>query len=161
RRPRARRPAQGRRGGEGRGPRDRGRRTRRRSGTGPRRRAAARAAGGDAVGAPRTGRIIRGGEMTDTIAPVAAPFTDKWARASATPTVEAYHTAIRKLVAERFAASGKTWEEFVHDPELALTRADFEKVEADLLATGYKFEISAIVSATEDPDKYKPLESSG
>jgi hypothetical protein len=99
--------------------------------------------------------------MTDTIAPVAAPFTDKWARASATPTVEAYHTAIRRLVAERFAASGKTWEEFVHDPEHALTRADFEQVEADLLATGYKFEISAIVSAVEEPDKYKPLESSG
>ena len=99
--------------------------------------------------------------MTDTITPVAAPFTDKWARASATPTVEAYHAAIRKLVAERFAASGKAWEDFVHDPEHALTREDFEQVEADLLATGYRFEISAIVSATEEPDKYKPLESAG
>jgi hypothetical protein len=93
--------------------------------------------------------------MTDTRVGV-TPHADKWARVSATPTVEAYHTAIRTLVAERLAASGKTWEEAVHDPALALTRADFEQIEADLLATGYRFEMSAVVSRTEDPDKYKP-----
>jgi hypothetical protein len=86
------------------------------------------------------------------------PYPDKWARESATPTVEAYHTAIRKLVAERFAQSGKSWEEAVQDPSLELTREDFEKVEADLLATGYRFEMSATVSLKEAPDKYKPLE---
>ena len=98
--------------------------------------------------------------MTDTATPAAgtAPYPDKWARESATPTVEAFHTAIRKLVAERFAASGKSWEEVVHDPAFELTREDFEKVEADLLATGYRFEMSAVVSLTEDPDKYKPAE---
>jgi phosphohistidine swiveling domain-containing protein len=98
--------------------------------------------------------------MTDTTAtaPQAAPYPDKWARAAATPTVEAFHTAIRKLVAERFAASGKSWEELVHDPTFELTREDFEKVEADLLATGYRFDISAVVSQKEAPDKYKPLE---
>jgi phosphohistidine swiveling domain-containing protein len=98
--------------------------------------------------------------MTDTTAtaPQAAPYPDKWARAAATPTVEAFHTAIRKLVAERFAASGKSWEELVHDPTFELTREDFEKVEADLLATGYRFDISATVSQKEAPDKYKPLE---
>lgn len=98
--------------------------------------------------------------MTDTAVTEQAvrPYPDKWSRASATPTVEAFHSAIRKLVAERFAASGKSWEEVVHDPELALTREDFEKVEADLLASGYRFEMSATVSVKEDPDKYKPLE---
>jgi hypothetical protein len=95
--------------------------------------------------------------MTDTAAPEARPYPDKWARASATPTVEAFHTAIRALVAERFAATGKTWEECVHDPALALTREDFEAVEAGLLATGYRFEMSATVSGTEAPDKYKPV----
>jgi hypothetical protein len=85
------------------------------------------------------------------------PYPDKWARESGTPIVEAYHTAIRKLVAERFAQSGKSWEEAVQDPSLELTREDFEKVEADLLATGYRFEMSAIVSAKEDPEKYKPV----
>lgn len=95
--------------------------------------------------------------MTDTAAPPARPYPDKWARASATPTVEAFHTAIRALVAERFAASGKSWEDCVHDPAFELTREDFERVEADLLATGYRFETSATVSLKEQPDKYKPL----
>jgi hypothetical protein len=93
--------------------------------------------------------------MTDSTAPVARPYPDKWARASATPTVEAFHSAIRALVAERFAASGKSWEECVHDPAYALTAEDFKKVEGDLLGTGYRFEMSAIVSATEAPEKYK------
>jgi phosphohistidine swiveling domain-containing protein len=93
--------------------------------------------------------------MTDSAA--TAPYPDKWARESGTPTVEAFHTAIRKLVAERFAASGKNWEEAVLDPSLELTREDFEKVEADLLATGYLFEMSAVVSVTESPEKYKPV----
>jgi phosphohistidine swiveling domain-containing protein len=87
----------------------------------------------------------------------ARPFPDKWARESATPTVEKYHSAIRALVAERLAASGKSWEEAVVDPELALTREDFEKVEAELLAEGYKFDVSATISLREEPDKYKPL----
>ncbi len=97
--------------------------------------------------------------MTDTAGSAlgASPFPDKWPRESGTPIVERYHTAIRRLVAERFAASGKTWQEAVHDPALELTRADFEKVEADLLATGYRFEMSAVVSLQEEPAKYKPV----
>jgi phosphohistidine swiveling domain-containing protein len=87
----------------------------------------------------------------------ARPYPDKWARESATPTVEKYHSAIRALIAERLAASGKSWEQAVVDPELALTREDFEKVEAELLAEGYKFDVSATISLKEEPDKYKPL----
>jgi hypothetical protein len=84
-------------------------------------------------------------------------FADKWPRASQMEIVERYHEAIRALVAERFAATGKAWEDVVHDPALELTREDFEKVEADLLATGYRFEVSAVVSLKEEPGKYKPL----
>jgi hypothetical protein len=94
--------------------------------------------------------------MSDTAAP-AQPVSDKWPRESATPTVEAYHTAIRALVADRLAASDMSWEEAVVDPALELTREDFENVEADLLATGYRFEVSATVSLKEEPEKYKPL----
>ncbi len=99
--------------------------------------------------------------MTDAqaTAPATGLFADKWARPAATPTVEAYHTAIRALVAERFAASGASWQDAVHDPVNELTREDFEKIEADLLATGYRFEMSAVVSAQEEPDKYKPVEA--
>jgi hypothetical protein len=82
---------------------------------------------------------------------------DKWPRASQTEIVERYHTAIRAIVAERFAASGRAWSDVVHDPAFELTREDFERVEADLLATGYRFEVSAVVSLKEAPNKYKPL----
>jgi hypothetical protein len=86
-----------------------------------------------------------------------APFPDKWPRASQTDIVERYHGEVRKLVAERFAASRKDWAELVHDPASELTREDFERIEADLLATGYRFEVSAVVSLQEEPGKYKPL----
>lgn len=86
---------------------------------------------------------------------------DKWGKQAMTPTVEFYHAAIRKAVAEKFAASGKTWEEAVVDPSLELTHADFERIEQELLATGYRFETSAQISFIEEPDKYKPLATVG
>lgn len=82
---------------------------------------------------------------------------DKWGKQAMTPTVEFFHAAIRRLVADRFAASGKTWQEAVLDPDLELTRADFEKIEQELLDTGYRFETSAQISFIEEPDKYKPV----
>lgn len=86
----------------------------------------------------------------------AGVIPDKWGGEAMNPTVEFFHSAIRKVVAERLAASGKTWEEAVVDPSLELTREDFVRIEADMLATGYRFEASAQVSAVEEPDKYKP-----
>jgi phosphohistidine swiveling domain-containing protein len=86
---------------------------------------------------------------------------DKWGKSAMSEVLEFYHSAIRKLVAEKFAASGKTWQEAVQDPALELTRADFEKIEADLLATGYRFTMSAQVSIEEEPDKYKPIAGVG
>jgi hypothetical protein len=82
---------------------------------------------------------------------------DKWGKPAMSEVLEFYHSAIRQLVAEKFAASGKTWQEAVQDPALELTRADFEKIEADLLATGYRFTMSAQVSIEEEPEKYKPI----
>jgi hypothetical protein len=90
--------------------------------------------------------------MTET-----AAFQDAWPKPSATPVVEAYHTAIRKLAADRLGADGRRWEDVVHGPAFQLTAADFEQIEADLLVTGYRFEMSAIVSLQEAPDKYKPV----
>lgn len=83
-------------------------------------------------------------------------YRDAWPSAAKAPTVAAFHGAVRKLAAERFAASGKSWEEAVHDRSLQLTREDFERIEADLLATGHRFEASATVSYEEAPEKYKP-----
>ncbi|MCL3818619.1 PEP-utilizing enzyme [Aeromicrobium wangtongii] len=74
-----------------------------------------------------------------------------------TPTVEHFHRAVREVVAERFAASGRAWEDFVHDPACEITAEDLQAVEKSLLDTGYTFETSAHVSLAESPEKYKPL----
>jgi hypothetical protein len=98
--------------------------------------------------------------VTDTSAPPTTTeqgaVPDKWGGKAMTPTVEFFHSAVRRLVAERFAASGKSWEEAVTDSAMELTREDFERIEADMLATGYLFEYSAQVSFTEAPEKHKP-----
>jgi len=86
-------------------------------------------------------------------------YRDAWPRDPQAPVVAAFHGAIRKLAAERFAATGKRWEEVVHDRSLQLTREDFEKIEADLLATGHRFEASADITYAEAPEKHKPMAS--
>ena len=79
----------------------------------------------------------------------AGAIPDKWGGKAMMPTVEFFHSAVRQLVAERWASSGKSWEEAVVDPSFELTRDDFARIEADMLATGYRFEASAEVSAME------------
>lgn len=95
--------------------------------------------------------------MSETETVAARPYPDQWPRESATPVVERYHSAVRALAAEKFAASGKSWEEAVESGVLMPTREELEKIEADLLAEGYKFDVSATISLKEEPDKYKPL----
>ncbi|MBK5220790.1 MAG: hypothetical protein JJE35_13590 [Thermoleophilia bacterium] len=84
-----------------------------------------------------------------------AGLQDKYAVEAATPTVRGFHAAIRGRVAERFAVSGLTWEEFVFNPEFELSTEDLAAVEAEMLGEGYRFDHSAQVSVTEQPDKYK------
>jgi hypothetical protein len=79
----------------------------------------------------------------------------KWGSEHATPSVKAFHTSIRARVAEKFAQTGKPWEQAVFDPAFALTSEDYAAVEAELLDTGYRFDHSAQISVVEHPDKYK------
>lgn len=84
--------------------------------------------------------------------------SNKYGDAEATASSRAFNSAIRALVKQRLAASGNDWNSFVFDRSYDLiTATDFEMVEADLLATGHRFDISAVISAREAPHKYKPL----
>jgi hypothetical protein len=83
-------------------------------------------------------------------------YHDAWPKVAEFPVVEAFHTAARKLAEERYAADGRPWSEVVLDRSLQLTREDFERIEAELLATGHRFESSAMVSFEEEPEKYNP-----
>jgi phosphohistidine swiveling domain-containing protein len=87
-----------------------------------------------------------------------AGLEDKYAVEAATPTVRTFHAAVRALTAERFEASGKSWEEFVFDPQYELTFDDFAAIERGLLDTGYRFDFSAQASLKEEPEKYKGIQ---
>ena len=83
---------------------------------------------------------------------------NKYGAAEETRTTKAYHDAIRALVKTKLAEAGGDWSSFVFDKSYDLiTWDEMAKIEADLLATGYRFDISAVISAKEAPDKYKPL----
>ena len=70
----------------------------------------------------------------------------------------AFHHSIRAAVREKFEASGMDWKDFVFgNSNCLLTEVDFAHVEAKLLASGHRFDVSAIISATEAPEKYKAL----
>lgn len=82
----------------------------------------------------------------------------KWGHEPQSVSVTFFHRRVRELVQERLAESGKNWEDAVWDESLNLTREDFEKIEAELLATGHRFDFSARISLEESPDKYKAPE---
>jgi len=89
---------------------------------------------------------------------LATQSTEKWAKPAMTPTVEYFHSRLRQIVAERLAASGKTWEQCVEDQDLELATADFQAVDHALLDSGYRYESSAQISLAENPEKYRPRE---
>ena len=69
---------------------------------------------------------------------------------------EAYNSAVKDIVRKRFAEANCEWNDFVFGVGNAtITKADMERIEAQLLANGYRFEPSAISSSIERPEAYK------
>jgi len=82
--------------------------------------------------------------------------SDKYARESTFALVEAFNSAMKDLVRQRFAESGVAWQEFVAGSAYNLiTEDDVRAIESRVLALGYRFEPSAISSARERPDAYR------
>ena len=79
---------------------------------------------------------------------------DKWGDKAQFHSVEFFNSRIRELFHERVRNSGKPWEEVVYSPEVAITREDVQKIEDDLMATGFRYQYSAQISIVEDPEKY-------
>ena len=83
--------------------------------------------------------------------------SDKFGYQAASPTVEAFHSAIKDIVRTKLAKSGGDWASFVFDKSYELIAAtDLRNVEKMLLDAGYKFDWSAAISPRERPDIYKP-----
>ena len=85
--------------------------------------------------------------------------SDKFGDEAASPLVEAFHSAVKDLVRQRFAASGKDWASFVFDDAQELiTAADFAAIDQRILELGHRYEWSALVSVAERPQAYKPAQ---
>jgi PEP-utilising enzyme, mobile domain len=79
---------------------------------------------------------------------------DKWGREAQFQSVQFFNSRIREVFHERVRNSGKRWEDVVYSPEVAITREDIQKIEDDLMATGYRYQFSAQISIVEEPEKY-------
>ena len=81
---------------------------------------------------------------------------DKYGYQSDFAIVEAYNSAVKDLVRKRFDESGLAWRDFVAGRAYdAITKDDMAAIEQRLLGYGYRFEPSAMSSATERPEAYK------
>ena len=80
--------------------------------------------------------------------------TDKYGEQNTTPVVEAFHGAIRALVRQKLAASGKPWYEFVFGEAVTgITAEDFRAIDQRLLGYGHRYAWSALVSPSVWPPK--------
>jgi len=87
---------------------------------------------------------------------------DKYAEPNASVVVEAYHAAIHDLIRRKLDTVGGDWASFVFDKSYDLiTAKDFAAIEAKLIATGHRFDYSAIISVRERPEVYKPAAGVG
>jgi hypothetical protein len=88
--------------------------------------------------------------------------SDKYGDQPASAVVEAYHNAIKNLVRQRLDEVGGDWASFVFDKSYDLIGAkDFAQIEKKLLATGHRFDWSAMISVRERPEAYKPAAGAG
>lgn len=88
--------------------------------------------------------------------------TDKYAEGEGPPIVEAFHGAIKDLVRRRLEEHHLAWEDFVFDRACELVGAeDVTAIERRLLDGGYRYAWSAVISAQERPEAYKPVAGTG
>jgi hypothetical protein len=81
---------------------------------------------------------------------------DKYGDQPSSPVVEAYHNAIKDLIRRRLDEIGGDWSSFVFDKSYDLVGAkEFAAIEKKLLATGHRFDWSAMISVRERPEAYK------
>lgn len=88
--------------------------------------------------------------------------SDKYGEQAASAVVEAYHSAIKDIIRRRLDETGGDWDSFVFDKSYDLVGAkEFTEIEKRLLATGHRFDWSAMISVRERPDVYKPATGVG
>ena len=82
--------------------------------------------------------------------------SDRYGGEPASVLVAAVHGMVRDLVRRRWTESGVGWDEFVFGAgDASVTADDIAAIDAAVLATGHRYAVSALISATERPDAYR------
>lgn len=75
------------------------------------------------------------------------------------PVVEAFNSTLKDLIRRKLDESGVSWSEFVFGQSYALiTAMELAEVDQKLLASGHRYAVSAVISMTERPEAYKPVD---
>ena len=80
---------------------------------------------------------------------------DRYQSPPANPLVEATHALVRNLVRRRLEERGCDYNAFVFEAsDDAITSADFQEIEKQILASGHRFAWTAMISRQERPEIY-------
>lgn len=87
---------------------------------------------------------------------------DKFDLGEGPPLMSAINNGIKDLVRRKFAESGLAWPDFVFGPaETAISADELLEIHRRILASGYRYVASAVISAIEQPDAYAPIAGMG
>jgi PEP-utilising enzyme, mobile domain len=88
--------------------------------------------------------------------------SDRYAEPPSSLLLETVRNAVTDLVRRKLALSGGSWSDFVFSAsDQLITKEDFREIELQILASGYRFAWSAVISARERPEIYKETEAIG
>jgi len=86
------------------------------------------------------------------------PDSDKYGEQAQCAIVEAFHSAIKDRIRRHLAVSGEDWKDFVFGTsETLIDAAQLTRIDGRLLELGHRYEWSALASAQERPEAYKPV----
>lgn len=84
--------------------------------------------------------------------------SNKYEDGEGAPILEAYHSATKALVRKKLLESKQSWANFVFSSSYDLINtAEILQIDQQVLESGYRFTSSAMISAFERPDAYKPI----
>ena len=87
--------------------------------------------------------------------------SNKYEDGEGAPILEAYHSATKALMRQKFEESKETWSSFVFGSSYkAVTTKEIKEIDRQVLESGYRFASSAMISALERPEAYMPIPGS-